>query len=540
MYSSEENNNEESEGGKTETTQENQNETPMIGMVERTALYILRNQNWICVLMLTPISLIYDLYCFLSFWFVQTFFTNKINHEEGVKSIQRQVLEWRKSGMKTKMCSSRPSWKSITLQNLTYKDTLYKVEINLSNIISLDTERRIVRVEPMVSIGILNDYLIKLGWTVPVVPELDDLTIGGLVMGGGIETTSHKYGLFQSICKSYELVLSDGSVICCDKDNNNELFATIPFSYGTFGFLTAVDIDIVPYKPYLMHTYHPTKTLKDAVDLFEELSNDPDVDTVEGIVYSESESVIMSGKFVDGVKNDHPTNRIGRWYKPWFYKHVESFLTNQQQIDKEKFTEYIPTVDYFHRHNRAYFWLMVNQLSCANDAWFRYILGWSMPPKFSLLKFLRSWIEGGADKGPTDFCLQDYGIEINKLESMIDFAIKETEIFPIWLCPARKICPKEIQHLTVCPSDTLYVDVGVYGHSPMKGFHKITCQKRIENFLLENQGFVALYGETELSIEEFYLMFEDAKNNYDRVRKQYDCENAFPHVYTKISKLGRN
>ena len=94
---------------------------------------------------------------------------------------------------------------------------------------------------------------------------------------------------------------------------------------------------------------------------------------------------------------------------------------------------------------------------------YRYILGWSMPPKFSLLKFLRSWIEGGADKGPTDFCLQDYGIEINKLESMIDFAIKETEIFPIWLCPARKICPKEIQHLTVCPSDTLYVDVGVYG-----------------------------------------------------------------------------
>jgi hypothetical protein len=33
--------------------------------------------------------------------------------------------------------------------------------------------------------------------TLPVVPELDDLTIGGLVMGGGIESTSHKYGLFQ-------------------------------------------------------------------------------------------------------------------------------------------------------------------------------------------------------------------------------------------------------------------------------------------------------------------------------------------------------
>merc|ERR1719361_2820555 len=96
--------------------------------------------------------------------------------------------------MKTKMCSSRPSWKSITLQNLTYKDTLYKVEINLSNIISLDTERRIVRVEPMVTIGNLNDYLIKLGWTVPVVPELDDLPM------------DRPYGAIRTITMSYLVV----------------------------------------------------------------------------------------------------------------------------------------------------------------------------------------------------------------------------------------------------------------------------------------------------------------------------------------------
>ena len=52
-----------------------------------------------------------------------------------------------------------------------------------------------------------------------MVPELDDLTIGGLVMGGGIESTSHKYGLFQYICKSFEMVMSDGSVIVADKSN---------------------------------------------------------------------------------------------------------------------------------------------------------------------------------------------------------------------------------------------------------------------------------------------------------------------------------
>ena len=68
----------------------------------------------------------------------------------------------------------------------------YQIKIDLPNILSIDENQQRVRVEPMVTIGDLNDYLIKKGWMLPVVPELDDLTIGGLVMGGGIETTSHK------------------------------------------------------------------------------------------------------------------------------------------------------------------------------------------------------------------------------------------------------------------------------------------------------------------------------------------------------------
>ena len=36
-------------------------------------------------------------------------------------------------------------------------------------------------------------------------------------MGVGIETSSHKYGLFQNTCESFELVLADGSVAKCSK-----------------------------------------------------------------------------------------------------------------------------------------------------------------------------------------------------------------------------------------------------------------------------------------------------------------------------------
>ena len=37
------------------------------------------------------------------------------------------------------------------------------------------------------------------------------------MMGTGVESTSHKYGLFQHICVSYELVLADGSLVTCSK-----------------------------------------------------------------------------------------------------------------------------------------------------------------------------------------------------------------------------------------------------------------------------------------------------------------------------------
>ena len=96
--------------------------------------------------------------------------------------------------------------------------------------------------------------------------------------------------------------MPDGSILWCDKDHNQKLFISIPFSYGTLGFLTAVDIVIVPYRPYLQHTYIPVYSVEDAVDVFKREIDNPSSDTVEGIMFSRHEGVIMSGKFVENTK----------------------------------------------------------------------------------------------------------------------------------------------------------------------------------------------------------------------------------------------
>lgn len=81
------------------------------------------------------------------------------------------------------------------------------------DILEINEEKKFVKCEPMVTVQRLVEALTAKGWIVPIVPELGDLTIGGLVMGGGIESTSHKYGLWQNICLKYELVLGKNPIL---------------------------------------------------------------------------------------------------------------------------------------------------------------------------------------------------------------------------------------------------------------------------------------------------------------------------------------
>ncbi len=43
-----------------------------------------------------------------------------------------------------------------------------------------------------------------------------------------------------------------------------------------------------------------------------------DNDSVEGIMFDKDHAVVMTGTFVENCEEDK-VNRLGRWYKPWFY-----------------------------------------------------------------------------------------------------------------------------------------------------------------------------------------------------------------------------
>ena len=79
-----------------------------------------------------------------------------------------------------------------------------------------------------------------------------------------------------------------------------------------------------------------------------------------------------------------------------------------------------------------------------------------------------------------------------------------------------------------------------FRYSPIKGYDPIESQRRLERYAMDHEGYAAPYAETQLTLEEFNEMFDFQLKNYHKLRKEFDCEKAFPHVYEKISKLGRN
>ncbi|XP_017780196.1 PREDICTED: delta(24)-sterol reductase-like [Nicrophorus vespilloides] len=312
--------------------------------------YILIKYRWIFVcFFLLPVSFVYDGLMHLRNWIVFRLNSAPDQHTTKVERVQKQVLDWIESGRTRRMCTARPGWQTVSFRRPAYKGSLHQIDVNLVDILEIDYERKVLRVEPMVTMGQLTSTLNPLGWTIPVLPEIDDLTIGGLVMGTGIESTSHKHGLFQHICVSYELVLCDGSVVKCTKDENHELFESVPWSYGTLGFLTAVEIMMVPAKKYVRLKYEAVNGCATMVEEFEKASADPGNEFVEGIMFSENQGVIMTGNLTDTPEHNK-VNSIGNWYKPWFFVHVRNMLGRESAI------EYIPLRDYYHRHTRSIFW----------------------------------------------------------------------------------------------------------------------------------------------------------------------------------------
>ncbi len=496
--------------------------------------FLIKYRGIFVVLFVLPASLAFKAYMGarnrLVFWLNSA----PENHDAKVKKVQQQVKNWHKeTGGNIPMCTARPAWLAMSLKQGNYKKTHYQVDVSLMDILEIDTEKGTVRVEPMADMRQISALLKPLGWSLAVVPELDALTVGGLINGFGIESSSHKYGLFQHICTSLEIVTADGELVKCSPEENSELYYAIPWSYGALGFLVSAEIKIVPSKDYVHLTYIPFKNKQDFIARFSEESLKPfdeAYDFIEALMYSEQECVLMLGNFAETVPAGKTKNALNNFYKPWFYEHVRNFLKQDQAQE-----EYIPLRHYYHRHTRSFFWEMEQIIPFGNSPWFRYLLGWMSPPEVSLIKLTET--QAIHELYDTHHMDQDLLLPLSTLDKSLSFFHQEVNFYPLWLCPMRVFATPVRGMVNPLENEQMFVDVGIYGEPTVENFVAKDTVRKLEAFMREIGGFQALYADTYQTREELRDMFDHTL--LDKLRAQTGALKAFPEPFDKVSRAAR-
>jgi delta24-sterol reductase len=145
-----------------------------------TLEYIITNYRWfLVVFFLLPLSAFYDF--FFAVRNAVMFMLRRSApslHNQRVKKVSESVTEWKNGTRTNQMCTARPGWQAMSLRAGKYKKTFKNINVDLCDILDIDTKNKTCTVEPMVTMGQITQSLVPLGWILPILPELDDLTIG--------------------------------------------------------------------------------------------------------------------------------------------------------------------------------------------------------------------------------------------------------------------------------------------------------------------------------------------------------------------------
>lgn len=362
-------------------------------------------------------------------------------------------------------------------------------------------------------------------------------------MGTGMTTYSHKVGLYQETITKYEVVLGDGNFVEATPDNEySDLYKALPWSHGSLGFLVALTLKVIPIKPYIKMRYIPVRGQKQYCDKIREVSGATEKNTknvsdyVEATIFNKNEAVIMTGdlsEYDPSIK----INTLNDWYKPWFYKYVEGFLTKGEHV------ELIPLREYLLRHNRAIFWVVESMIPFGNNPLFRLVFGWLLPPKPAFLKFTTT--PGIRAYTFTKQVFQDIVLPIDELERQIDTSEILFEAYPLLVYPCRiydrgpasgQLRQPNKKYIVPGTDYAMYNDLGIYGVPGQvknkKPYDAVESMRAMEKFTRDVGGFSFLYADIFMTRLEFEEMFD--LTLYEKVRVKYGAVNVFPHLYDKV------
>ncbi|PIO53153.1 hypothetical protein TELCIR_25525, partial [Teladorsagia circumcincta] len=151
---------------------------PLIpSLAERLYTWLLYSiRCYVIVVFILPWSFIYNLLLIVRNKFIYTVGTAPRAHARKVTAIQRQVHQWSQSDRRTKMYPVHYNLLNSIL-SLPHKEVTPIYTGTLMDILEINREALTVRVEPMITMGELSRLLIPQGYSLPILPGTEDITV---------------------------------------------------------------------------------------------------------------------------------------------------------------------------------------------------------------------------------------------------------------------------------------------------------------------------------------------------------------------------
>ena len=391
-----------------------------------------------------------------------------------------------------------------------------------TGVLHVDADARIAEVGGMTTYEDLVDATLPHGLMPTVVPQLKTITLGGAVAGLGIESTSFRAGMPHEAVLELEILTPDGEIVLARPDNEHrDLFRAFPNSYGTLGYALRLRIELAPTRPYVALRHLGYGSAARCAAAIEEFCADPDVDFVDGTVFSGDEMYLTIGTFADSAPyvSDYTDRRI-------YYHSV-----------RDRAEDHLTVRDYLWRWDTDWFWCskaLGAQHPIVRRLWPRRYLRSDVYRRIVALD-RRFGLSARADRllgNPRrEPVIQDVEVPVERLAEFLDFFDAEIGIRPVWLCPVR-IRDSSGWPLYPMRPGRLFVNVGFWATVPLQpgqpdGHHN----RLIESKVTELGGHKSLYSDSYFTEDEFWLRYDG--ETYRKLKETYDPRGRLPDLYAK-------
>ncbi len=488
----------------------------------------------------------------------------EIEHLKKIERLQEEMRAcYQQRGKEEKVSLRYGSGHSNTTRSKSYKESARQIDFrNFDQVIQIDEDKRIAIVEPRVTMEKLVDATLSHGLIPCVVPEFKGITVGGAIMGGAAESSSHRWGTFNDGCSSFKVLCGDGRILTASSQENADLFYGIAGSYGSLGVLLSAEIHLVPAKEFVHVSYRLFSDIVEAIEYLQKLINSALApEFIDGLVFSSDLAVIIEGRLQtkEGVAN-LPRFSSKSSCSEWYYQHVQKIA---QEAHLDRYEEAIALQEYLFRYDRGAFWMgaylfrfpilarfigqgilklwrtreerfseeevqTLHQLPCPN-AFVRFLAQPVMSSQrlWSLLHKAEKWVQDRV-------IIQDLCIPANKAVSFLRDILNDPGTYPLWLCPIKGTKKPQIfaPHLLTKDSKIDYfINVGIYGlPSYYASIREIT--RRLEQKTKAYGGRKVLYSRSQYTQKEFWeIYFHEA---YDALRKKTAASGILHEITDKV------